>query len=183
MTKRWIALFCALMMLLSLAACDDHGGDVDPTEASGADAASGAEEAFDKAFEADKAYDVDAMADVEYTVNFSKTLDKEACVKKAKDGVAQIDEDSLAAYIDEVRDARYTIIEKKPLDQEALKARIEELEPDYRDTDKITAIIVLTYTVTFPDDDGDTDSDESEVEMICVDGKWYCFMGETNWDS
>lgn len=183
MIKRLTALICALMLMLSLVACGNDNADqkADTTSSAETEEAS-AEAVFAKAFEADKAYDIDAMAEVEYSINFSKSIDKAERVKKTKQSIDELDEKTLEEYKESLKDATYTISESTKLTDEELKSRIAQLEPQYRDTDKITEIIKMIYEVHFPEDDDD-DYNEDAVEMIKVDGKWYCYMGESTWGS
>lgn len=183
MTKRWIALFCALILLLSLAACGDSDGDTKANTEATASAADdpAMEKAFAAAFEADKSYDIDAMAQVEYAANFSKSVDKEAAVSSAKKMLEEIDEKSLEEYRESLSDMTYTILEETELTGTELKERIEKLSEDFRDTDKITAIVKLTYDVS--QGDSDTAVNENAVEMIKVDGVWYCYLGKTTWEN
>lgn len=186
MIKKWVALLCALMMVFALAACgekngaDQTSGDKEDETVSQVDSMTAAEEAFSKAFEADKAYDIDAMASVEYTVNFGADIDKDAVVKTANDAKAALDEEELEEYKEGLKDLKYRILEKTTLSADELSARIAELAEKFRDTDKITEIIKLKYTI---DSDTLTDAQvEKDVEMICVDGAWYCYMGDELWN-
>ena len=180
MMKKLTALLCAILMIVSLAACGgsgDQGATQATTAAQTEDDA--AEKAFAKAFEADKNYDIDAMAEVEYSVNFSESVDKEKRIQSAKDSLKEIDEETLNSYKEQLKDAEYHILEQTTLGKEEMQDRIAQLESQYRDTDKITEIRKLTYNVTMPDEEEPLN--ESAVEMIKVDGVWYCFMGETTW--
>lgn len=182
MTKRLSALILALLMIFSLAACgekdreDTHDDEPDSSQEEGMTA----EEAFAKAFQADKDYDVKAMSEVEYAVNFKKDADKEERVKKAEDTLKGIDEETLKAYREELADLSYTILDETPLEGDELKNRIAQLEQDYKDTDKITEIIKVTYMVNEPGSDDENYSDNA-VEMIRVDGTWYCYLGDDRW--
>ena len=179
MKKRILALLFTAAMLLSLCACSDNGASTDATSATEASSEAGAEEVFAKAFEADKNYDIDAMAEVEYSINFSKSADKEERIQKTKDSLKEIDEDSLNSYKQQLASAKYSITETVPLNDDEIKSRIAQLESQYRDTDKITEIIKLSYQVTLSD--GEEPVNDNAAEMIKVDGKWYCYMGETTW--
>lgn len=180
MTKRISALICAVILLISLAACNNTD-DKSSTEATEApQKALSAEEVFDKAFEADKNYDIDAMAEVEYTINFSKTLDKDACVKSAKDKLAAMDEEQLKKTKESMSGAKYTITKQAELSRDELTAEAAKLSESCRDTDKISKIIKFDFTVELPDVETYVPVSNS-AEMICVDGTWYCYMGDTTW--
>lgn len=178
MIKRLTALLLALIPMIALAACAGEKKDKqDETTSQAEDTA--AEETFAKAFEADKTYDIDAMAEVEYSINFGKSIDRDERVQKTKDSLREIDEEQLEEYKELLKDASFTIVDQTPLTGDELNNRIAQLEPQYNDTDKITEIIKMTYEVNFPDSDDDPRQDA--VEMIKVDGTWYCYMGESTW--
>lgn len=183
MTKRILAALCALIMMLSLAACGNQNDKSSQEnqaeeETAASEKETSAEDVFDKAFEADKTYDIQGMAEVEYSINFGKSADKDALVKKAQDGVDELSEDTLKAYKERIAGTTYVILEKLPLEGKELENRIAQLEPRYRDTDKITEIDKITYQVF---DSNGNEVNSSAVEMIKVDGTWYCYMGEDRW--
>ena len=175
-TKRLLALLCALTLLLSLAACGEGKEEEKKDDTSSVPEEVTPEEVFDKAFEADKNYDIDAMAEVEYSINFGKSIDKTERVAKMKESIEQLDQDKLAQYKEQLKDASYTIVDKTALTEEEMKSRIAQLEPQYKDTDKITGIIKMTYEVDLGGSTGEPRQDA--VEMIRVGDTWYCYMGE-----
>ena len=181
MKLRWIAFCCAVLMLLSLAACADSDDAENAADSSATEenAVPNEEIVFDQAFEADKTYDIDAMVQSEYTINFSKTLNKEKLIADAETAKEELDQDELAKYIEGMKEVHYQITGKAVMTDEELSKRIGELSEKYNDTDQITGITVLFYTVD--SSDHSESADEMTVEMICVGGRWYCYMGDNMW--
>lgn len=182
MKYRITALLLVFALVIALAGCSsESASDKDDITPAASDE-NAAEEVFAKGFEADKTYDIDAMAEVEYSINFSKSIDKDERVKKTKESIEALDEKTLEEYKENLKDATYTITDSAKLTDAERKDRVAQLELQYRDTDKITEIIKLIYEVHFPDED-DSEYNENAVEMILVNGKWYCYMGENTWGS
>ncbi len=181
--KKCAVLLCALILMIAFSACGDtnHTDQTagEPTEAvSQADSLT-AEKVFDKMFQAEKDYDVDTLAEIEYSVNFKSTADKEKLVENVRSAKNELDPDKLEEYKAGMKDLSYTILSKDALSADALAARKTELAAnDYRDTDKINEIIKLKYRV---DSGSGDDTQDKEVEMICVDGVWYCYIGDGLW--
>ena len=131
---------------------------------SAADGGQTIEEAFDEYIAGVKDMDAEYIIEKNYDLSFTNSDKADEKKQEVRDAYGQLGDTYKAIF----KMVEIKLDSAEALSDDELKARVEELSKEFKDTDKITEIDKVTVTTTMMGQ-----SNESTMEALKVDGTWY----------